>query len=50
MIVLLTRSGAGTGILPSSPTRPVATTDLSAGALNNVFVDNDRAAFCVGDF
>ncbi|HEY0025842.1 MAG TPA: hypothetical protein VGB24_23335 [Longimicrobium sp.] len=25
-------------------------TDLSAGALNNVFADNDGAAFCVGDF
>lgn len=25
-------------------------TDLAAGVLNNVFADNDGAAFCVGDF
>jgi hypothetical protein len=25
-------------------------TDLSAGALNNVFANNDGAAFCIGDF
>lgn len=40
-------ASCGIGVDPVTGTTP---TDLSAGALNNVFVDNDGAAFCVGDF